>query len=59
MTKPASIADLARLEDEIDEAILHCPIDDQRIVELKRRQSHLKEEMERLLHPVPEQAILH
>ena len=28
MTNPAFIADLERLEDEIDEALLHCPNDD-------------------------------
>jgi hypothetical protein len=43
MTKPAFIADLERLEDEIDDALLHCPNDDsQMFVELRRRQSHLK-----------------
>ena len=49
MTKPPNIADLERLEDEIDEALLHCPSDDsQMFVELRRRQLHLKEEIERL-----------
>ena len=44
MTNPAFIADLERLEDEIDEALLHCPNDDsQMFVELRRRQAHLKE----------------
>ena len=48
MTKPAHIADLERLEDEIDEALLHGPNDDsQMFVELRRRQSHLKEEIKR------------
>ena len=45
MTNPAFIADLERLEDEIDEALLHCPNDDsQMFVELRRRQAHLKEQ---------------
>jgi hypothetical protein len=49
MTKSAHIADLERLEGEIDEALLHCPNDDsQMFVELRRRQLHLKEEIERL-----------
>jgi hypothetical protein len=47
---PADIADFERLEDEIDEALLHCSPDDQMIVELRRSQSHLKEEIERLRH---------
>ena len=59
MTNPGSITDLARLEDEIDEAILHCTTDDERIVELRRRQAHLKEEMERLHRLVTGQATLH
>lgn len=47
MTKSAHIADLERLEDEIDEALLHYP-NDEMFVELRRRQLHLKEEIERL-----------
>ena len=44
MTNRPFIADLERLEDEIDEALLHCPNEDsQMFVELRRRQSHLKE----------------
>jgi hypothetical protein len=52
------MTDLAKLEDEIDEAILHCA-DDKRIVELRRRQAHLKEEMERLHRPATGHATLH
>jgi hypothetical protein len=59
MTNPAFIADLARLEDEIDEAILHCSTDDQMMAELRRRQSHLKEEIERLHHEVIGHETLH
>jgi hypothetical protein len=60
MTKPAHIADLERLEDEIDEALLHCPNDDsQMFVELRRRQSHLKEEIERFRHEVLGNRTLH
>jgi len=50
MTKPAHIADLKRLEDEIDEALIHEPTDELRIAELKRRQFHLRNEIERLRH---------
>jgi hypothetical protein len=60
MTKPAFIADLERLEDEIDDALLHCPNDDsQMFVELRRRQSHLKEEIERFRHEVLGNGTLH
>ena len=60
MTNPAFIADLERLEDEIDEALLHCPNDDsQMFVELRRRQSRLKEEIERFRHDVFGNRILH
>jgi hypothetical protein len=59
MTNPGSMTDLARLEDEIDEAILHCANNDERIAELRRRQAHLKEEMERLHRLATGQATLH
>ena len=60
MTNPAFIADLERLEDEIDEALLHCPNDDsQMFVELRRRQSHLKDEIERFRHDVLGNRTLH
>ena len=60
MTSPPFIADLERLEAEIDEALLHCPNDDsQMFVELRRRQSHLKEEIERFRHDVFGNEILH
>ena len=50
MANPADIADFEWLEDEIDEDLLHCSPDDQMIVELRRCQSHLKQEIERLRH---------
>lgn len=60
MTNRPFIADLERLEDEIDEALLHCANEDsQMFVELRRRQSHLKEEIERFRHDVFGNRILH
>ena len=60
MTNPAFIAELERLEDEIDEALLHCPNDDsQMFVELRRRQAHLKEQIERFRHEVLGNRTLH
>ena len=52
MTKQAHISELEQqhkaLEDEIAEALLHSSTDDLKIVELKRRKLHLKDEIERL-----------
>ena len=45
MADPADIADFERLEDEIDEALLHCSPDQQMIVEIRRCQSHLKKKL--------------
>jgi hypothetical protein len=60
MTNPAFIADLERLEDEIDEALLHCPNDNsQMFVELRRRQAHLKEQIEWFRHEVLGNKTLH
>ena len=60
MTNPAFIADLERLEDEIDEALLHCPNENsQMFIELRRRQSRLKEVIERFRHEVLGNRILH
>jgi hypothetical protein len=60
MTNLAFIADLERLKDEIDEALLHCPYDDsQMFVELRRRQLHIKEEIERFRHEVLGTGTLH
>ena len=60
MTNPAFIADLERLEDEIDEALLHCPNENsQMFIELRRRQSRLKEEIERFRHEVLGNRTLH
>ena len=52
MKKAVHVADFERLEEEINEALLHCSPDDQMFVELRRRQLHLKEEIERLRHEV-------
>jgi hypothetical protein len=48
LRKPASIADLERLEDEIDEALLQKASDDVLIEDLKRRRTHLKHQIESL-----------
>jgi hypothetical protein len=54
MTKPDHTSVLERrhkaLEDEITEALLHRSTDDLMIVDLKRRQLHLRDEIERLRH---------
>jgi hypothetical protein len=55
MTIPATIADLVRLQDEIDEALLNLlnkPADDTAIADLKRRKEHLRDEIECLLHEI-------
>ena len=60
MTNPPFIADLERLEAEIDEALLHCPNGDgQMFVNSTRRQAHLKEEIERFRHDVLGNRTLH
>ena len=60
MTDLAFIADLERLEAEIDEALLHCPGDDSLMfAELRLRQSHLKEEIKRLRHEALGSKTLH
>jgi hypothetical protein len=46
----AHIADLERLEDEIDEVLLLESTDDLMIVDLKRRKFHLRNEIEWLRH---------
>jgi hypothetical protein len=40
------------LEQEISEALTHPSIDDLKLVELKRRKLHVKDEMVRLKHEV-------
>lgn len=53
VTIPANIADLMRLEDEIDEAMLNCldnPTGQVTLAELKHRKLHLHDEIECLLH---------
>ena len=60
MTKPAPlVADFQRLVEEINEALLKCPPDGQMFVELRRRQLHLKEEIERLRCETPGDKTLH
>jgi hypothetical protein len=60
MTKLAPhVADFERLEEEINEALLKCPPDGQMFVELRRRQLHLKEEIERLRCETPGDKTLH
>ncbi len=59
MKKPVHAADFERLEEEINEALLQCPPDGRMFVELKRRQWHLKEEIERLRHEAVGHKTLH
>jgi len=60
MTDLAFIADLERLENEIDEALLHCPDHDSPMfADLRLRQSHLKEEIKRLLREALGSKTLH
>lgn len=54
-------ADLAQLEQlhralerEIEDALTHPGSDDLKLVELKRRKLHLKDEIARLRHTAPE-----
>jgi hypothetical protein len=53
MIKPANIADLERLEDDIEEALISLidkPADDLMMADLKRRKLHLRDEIELLRH---------
>lgn len=55
MTIPAIIADLVRLEGEIDEArlsLLDKPADVSKMADLKRRKERLRDEIEGLMHAV-------
>ena len=55
MPTPATVADLVRLKDEIDEALLNLlskPADPSTIADLKRRKNHLRDEIESLMHEV-------
>ena len=45
MAKSAHIADLVRLEDEVDEAMLHESVNPLMIIDLKHRQLQLREEI--------------
>jgi hypothetical protein len=55
----AHFADLERLEDEIDEVLLHESTDDLMIVDLKRRKLHLRNEIEWLHHKAVGSGRLH
>jgi hypothetical protein len=48
LKKPADIGDLERLEDEINETLLQKANDDVLIADLKRRRSHLRDEIDLL-----------
>ena len=55
MTRPATIADLVRLEGEIDEALLDLfnrPGDEKILADLKSRKHRLHEKIECMLHEV-------
>jgi hypothetical protein len=55
MPTSAIVADLVRLEDEIDEALLNLldrPAEASTIANLKRRKDHLRNEIECLMHEV-------
>ena len=55
MPTPAIVADLVRLEDEIDEALLNLldkPVDASAVANLKRRKDYLRNEIEWLMHEV-------
>ena len=55
MPTPATVADLVRLECEIEEALLNLldkPADASTIADLKRRKDHLRDEIEWLMHEV-------
>jgi hypothetical protein len=56
MAIEAHLAELEKrhqaLEQEISEALTHPSIDDLKLVELKRRKLHVKDEMVRLKHEV-------
>lgn len=55
MTIPAIIADLVRLEGEIDEALLSLhdkPAGTSKMADLKRRKDHLHDRIEDLMHEI-------
>ena len=57
MTIPANIADLERLEDDVEEALISLidkPTDELMIADLKRRKLHLRHEIEWLRHQAVE-----
>jgi hypothetical protein len=60
MTKGhAHIADLERLEDEIDEILICKSTDDSSIVDLKRRRLHLRDEIEWLRQEAVANSLTH
>jgi hypothetical protein len=54
MSMQSHLAELEKkhqaLDSEINDCLTHPAIDDLRVVELKRRKLHLKDEIERLRH---------
>ncbi|HEX5211990.1 MAG TPA: DUF465 domain-containing protein [Pseudolabrys sp.] len=55
MTIPATIADLVRLEGEIDEALLNLhdkPAGLSKMADLKRRKDRLHDQIEDLMHEI-------
>lgn len=54
MSLQSHLAELAKkhqaLEDEISDCLVHPATDDLKVVELKRRKLHVKDEIERLRH---------
>lgn len=53
MEKPANVADLEQLEDEVDEALINLinkPTCNVTFADLKRRQLYLRDEIEWLRH---------
>ena len=55
MPTPAIVADLVRLQDEIEEALLNLldkPSEASTVAKLKRRKEHLRHEIEWLMHDV-------
>ncbi len=54
MSMQSHLAELEKkhqaLEHEINECLVHPAVDDLKVVELKRRKLHVKDEIERLRH---------
>lgn len=54
MSMQSHLAELEKkhqaLEDEINECLTHPAVDDLKVIELKRKKLHVKDEIERLRH---------